>query len=173
MATPVLVIEDGTVATASANSYVTVAEVTTFCSNHGLSSWDDVENTERITAILRAMAYIETFDFKGHKTSVDNPLEWPRACVYSDNPSYLSDWNIYIAEIPKKLKNAVCRAAYEESVSPGTLQPNASSNIQSTQVDVISISYFKPEPSKTVFSVIEGFLKGLLNDSNQVSIVRV
>jgi hypothetical protein len=169
----VLVIEDGTAATQSANSYVTVAEVTTFCTQYGLSSWADVASGDKITAILRAMAFIDSeYDFKGQKLSYDNPLEWPRFGIYEDVSVDPSVDLLYYKEIPKGLKNAVCRAAYEESVSAGVLQANTVSNIRSETVDVISTTYFGMTPSKTIYKTIEGFLKGLLKDKNSVSVRR-
>jgi hypothetical protein len=69
------------------------------------------------------------------------------------------------------VKNAVCRAAYEESQSTGCLQSNTTSNIRREKIDVIETEYFANEPSITVYRTIEGYLKDLLNNSN-IAVVR-
>ena len=168
-----LIIEDGTVSSASANSYITVAEATTFCEQYGLDSWKDLSIADKTTAILRGMAYVESeFDFKGEKLSYDDPLEWPRYGIYEDESIDPSLDLLWYKEIPKGLKNAVCRAAYEESVDPGVLQANLVSNIKSERVDVIATEYFSSTPSRTVYRVIEGFLKGLLRNDNTANVKR-
>jgi hypothetical protein len=168
-----LIIEDGTAATMSANSYITVAEVDAFCVDHGLSSWASLSNTEKITAILRGMAFVESeFDFKGVKMSYDNPLEWPRFGIYEEAGVNPSEDLIYYQEIPKGLKKAVCRAAYEESASPGILQADITSNIKREKIDVIEIEYTGLQPSKTVYRTIEGFLKGLLKNKTTANVLR-
>jgi hypothetical protein len=168
---PTLIIEDGTASSASANSYVTLDEVTTFCENYGLSEWASASTTNQTTAVFRGMAYVETFDFKGEKYSWDDPLEWPRTGVY-DDINLEPEYEEYYQEIPKGLKNAVCRAAYEEVVSPGVLQSSVSSNIKREKIDVIETEYFANQLSVTVYRTIEGFLKGLLNSSNTAKILR-
>ena len=168
---PTLIIEDGTASSASANSYVTVAEVTTFCENYGLSAWASATTTDQITAVFRGMAYVETFNFKGEKYSYDDPLEWPRTGVY-DDINLEPEYEEYYQEIPNGLKYAVCRAAYEELVSPGVLQSSVSGNVKREKIDVLELEYFDSKPSLTVYRTIEGFLKGLLNSSNTARVLR-
>lgn len=170
MAAPVLVIEDGTVVT-SANSYVTKAEVETFCNDFGLTFTTNA--TLAVQAIIRGCAFVDSeYDFKGEKYSYDDPMEWPRVGIYDDvniDPSV--DMEYYL-EIPNALKKACCRAAYEEAAVPGTLQSNLSTGIRREKVDVIETEYFGNSPSRTVYRVIEGFLKGLLKSRNTATILR-
>lgn len=169
---PTLIIEDGTMASASANSYVTVAEVNTFCENYGLSDWAALATTDKETAIFRGMAYVETFDFKGEKMKYDNPLEWPRYGIYDERDIEPSLDLVYYKEIPKGLKNAVCRAAYEESADAGVLQKVLATNVKREKIDVIEYEYFSASPSVNVYTAIQGFLKGLLRDVNVATIKR-
>ena len=171
----ILVIEDGTASSASANSYVTVAELTTFVNLYGLTipAATLASTTMMEQAILRGMAFVDSeYDFKGEKMSYDNPLEWPRFGIYDDVAIDPSTDLLWYQEIPKGLKNAVCRAAYEESVSPGVLQANLISNIRSERVDVIATEYFGSTPSRTIYRVIEGFLKGLLRSGSTATVKR-
>jgi hypothetical protein len=173
MAGPTLVIEDGTASTPSANSYVTVDEVVTFCVQYGLSSWASLATTDMITSILRGMAFVESeFNFKGVKMSYDDPLEWPRFGIYDEAGVDPSQDLLYYEEIPKGLKNAVCRAAYEESVVPGVLQANVTSNIRRERIDVIETEFFGTQPSKVIYRTIQGFLKGLIANTNTANVKR-
>ena len=175
-----LIVEDGTIV-ANANSYVTVAEVTAFCVNYGLDSWSSLGNTEKITATIRATAFIDSeYNFKGIKMSFDSPLEWPRWGVYDESDVDLTNLTpeemYFYQEIPQALKNACCRAAYEESVSVGVLQSNLVSGIKREKTDVLETEYFgstpSSAPSKTVYRTIEGFLKNLITNKNTAIIKR-
>lgn len=175
MAAPVLIIEDGTLASMSANSYVTVAELLSFCNNYGLTipAATLASPTMEAQAVLRGMAFVESeYNFKGEKLSYDDPLEWPRYGIYEDEDIDPSVDLLYYKEIPKGLKNAVCRAAYEETVSAGVLQKNQTTNIRSKTVDIISTQFFGNTPSKVIYRTIEGHLKGLLRDKNSVTVRR-
>ena len=173
---PTLVLEEGDATVASANTYVEVTDVDTFCDNIGLTAWSTLSTTDKETAILRGMDYVETFSFKGIKMSWEDPLEWPRYGVW-DNSYYgsMEDWSseelAFYQEIPAGVKKAVCRAAYEESQSVGCLQSSVTSNIRREKIDVIETEYFANEPSITVYRTIEGYLKDLLNNSN-IAVVR-
>lgn len=169
---PTLIIEDGTLASASANTYVEVIDVDTFCENYGLSSWAALATADKETAIFRGMAYIETFGFKGEKVSYDDPLEWPRYGVYDEGIMYPSLELPYYQEIPKGLKNAACRAAYEESVDAGVLQQTKANNVKKEKIDVIEYEYFSMQPSENIYSTIQGFLKGLIRNTNTATVKR-
>ena len=175
---PILILEDGTAASQSANTYVLISDVDTFCDNLGLSEWSALSITDKETAILRGMAAIETYDFKGVKMSWGNPLSWPRYGVWSE--SYyggIEDWSseeiAFYQEIPKGVKNAACRAAYEESQSAGCLQASGTSNIKREKIDVIETEYFDKYPSVTIYVQIEGYLKDLLKSGDVVNVRRV
>jgi hypothetical protein len=174
MAAPVLIIEDGTAASASANSYVTVAEVTAFCNNYGLTEWaTSASNTLYVQAIIRATAFVDSeYEFKGVKYEYDDPLEWPRVGVYDEQGIDPSLEEFY-QEIPAGLKNACCRAAYEELKVPGTLQTSLTSNVKREKIDVIETEYFANRPSKTIYRSIEGFIKRFLANPNMAKVLRV
>jgi len=149
---PEIIVEDGTAASASANSYITVDEVDTYCDDMGYSAWASLATTDKQTAILRAMVFIESLHFKGEKEDYDNPLEWPRFGTYYDDD-----------EIPKPLKRGVCHAAYEESLSPDCLLPTSDDNIKSEKIDVIEVEYFTSRPSDKVFTKILALLSPIID----------
>jgi len=169
-----LVVEDGTGTVASANSYVSIAEVTTFCDNYGLVEWaTSASSTLYTQAIIRATAFLDgEYDFKGEKYAYDDPLQWPRSGVYAFQDLHPEDEEFF-QEVPDGVKKACCRAAYEELKAPGTLQSNLVSNVKREKIDVLETEYFERQiPSKTVYRTIEGFLKGLLNNSNVSNLLR-
>ncbi len=146
-----LIIEDGTIIE-DANSYITVTELNSFCSKYGLTipSATKASTTMMEQAILRGMAFVESeYDFKGIKMEFDDPLEWPRYGVYDDQGVDLTiDDMAFYQEIPNGLKNAVCRAAYEETVSVGALQSNLTSNVKRKKIDIMETEFFANTPSK-------------------------
>lgn len=94
-----IIIEDGTVVS-GANSYVTVAEITTYATNNGINLIGDPTQL-----VYRSMNYIESQNLIGDKYSRDQPLQWPRLNIYIDG--YYYDYN----EIPQLLKDAQCAVA--------------------------------------------------------------
>lgn len=170
----ILIIEDGSLSTPSANSYIALTEADSFCSDMGYSGWATLATASRESAILRGMVYIDSLDYKGHKTYYTNPLSWPRIGVYGDvqhDFNYPEDYEYWgdLAqnEIPKALKRGVCQAAYEEAIAPGILLPTFSSNVRRERVDVIETEYFAPSgaDNAAVFSKILALLGDILNAS--------
>ena len=93
-----LIIEDGSIV-ADANSYVTVLELDTYCSNRGITLSATTE-AEKEALSFKAMDYIECNVYQGYKTNTEQSLQFPRYPVYIDNQ--LIDSNA----IPATLKKA-------------------------------------------------------------------
>lgn len=94
-----IIVEDGSIVT-GANSYVSVADLTTFATARGVTLVDDEE-----MLLIKAMDYIEQLAYKGVKRTRDQGLQWPRVDVYIDGYYFDSD------EIPQQLKDGLCHAA--------------------------------------------------------------
>jgi len=169
-----LTIEDGTVIT-GADSYITVAELEAYCLERLLYMPDDTEvgdqdEENKEAAILRAMSYIDSRNFKGVKTDRANPLIWPRDGV-EDKDGYAVESD----EIPTELTNALLRASYEEMYEPEILQPNVSRDdlVKREKIDVIETEYFEHRsPVTTQFTIIDEYLKGLVKSSSSADVVR-
>lgn len=154
-----LILEDGTLSTPSANTYATASVVSAFCAARGLTF---ATGATAVGAILRAMAYIESFDFKGVKSegpesNIVQPLKWPRSGAYDEDGYALDD-----DYIPPNLVNALSYAAYLEVQNVGVFGSALSSNIKREKVDVLETEYFTPSPSQKEYPVIMGYLKGLI-----------
>ena len=155
-----LIVEDGSGVT-GANSYVSLADVSQYCSDMGYSKWFLATESEQTSAILRAMKYIDRFDFIGVKNQIINNLEWPRDDAYDRN-------GILIASdsIPERLKSAVCEAAYIELVNFGKLQPSIDrAGLKREEYGDVKFEYFNSGKMNPSFSVISGLLVGLVKSS--------
>lgn len=159
-----LIVEDGS-GVAGANSYVTLAEADTYCLARYYSSWATLTDPDKEYATLRAMTFIECQNWKGYKADKDNVLEWPRTYVYDKN-----DYAIEDDEIPINLKYALIEAAYLESITPGTLQPDYArgGGIKYLKADTLELEYFPNAVAETIRTKINGLLFGLVIDSNKL-----
>lgn len=170
---PTITVETGSGVT-GANSYVSLATFTDFCLNLGLTTsaggeMEDEDEEALQKALLRGMAYIESLEWKGSKADEDYALEWPRDGV-EDRNGYALDND----EIPKQLKNAVCRAAYEEYIDSGCLQKNLERGdlVKMEKIDVLQFEYDTYAPKTTVFQAIDGYVKGLIESVDSVDVER-
>jgi hypothetical protein len=101
-----LVIEDGTGADPTANSYATVDEIKAYLTARGRTPPDD--GTIEGLAV-RAMDYIEAQEdrFAGERTSPLQPLSWPRADVILYGADLEDNF------IPVQLKNAQAQLCFD------------------------------------------------------------
>jgi len=95
-----IVVETGSGTDPNANSYVSVADATTYATDRGYSFTNDVSQ-----ALIKSMDYIESLSFIGNKNTDAQPLQWPRYGVVVDSYSVGSD------EIPQLLIDALCECA--------------------------------------------------------------
>lgn len=170
---PTIIVEDGT-GVSIANSYITLVYFTDYCSDLGLTTsaageLEDEDEDALQKAMLRAMAYIESKDWKGYKADDDYSLEWPRDSVEDRNGFALDN-----DAIPDNVMKAQARAAYEEYVDSGCLQKNLerSDLVKMEKIDVLQFEYDTYAPKTTVFQVIDGYLIGLVKSITSVDIER-
>lgn len=166
-----LIIEDGSVVT-GANSYASIATVTTYCASMGYTAWAGTSITDalREAAILRAMNYMEALPWNGVKTARDNPLSWPRYSMY-DREGYAIDTD----DVPQVVVNALCEAAYRELQTAGILQPDDTRDGMLTSISVagaVSLEWANGAPRRTNFRIITDMLKGLIAPEGGIQLVR-
>jgi hypothetical protein len=169
-----IIVEDGSIVT-NANSYVSIADVTTYAENYGyLTTWSGttVTDTIREQSLLRAMRYIEGLSWRGKRQTQDQGLEFPRSELYDDSNYLLAD-----NTVPTKVANAVCEAVIL-SLPDSTidLQAPTTKDDYKTGVRVqgaVQETWFtggKPIRSKS--TIIEDMLKGYLKNKIIVEIKR-
>jgi len=152
-----------------ANTYATLGTVSAYCTNHGVTTWASLASEAQKAAILRAMNYMESRNWKGWKDNQYNSLEWPRAGVVDRN-----NYGIPSTDIPEQVKDALAEAAHREGDNANTMQKDLArgGKTKFEKIGPLETEYFSSaSPSKT-FEVIDGMLKGLLTSSASVKVKR-
>lgn len=126
-----LIVEDGTGKT-DADSYVSVADCTTYAAARGIALTGDTAAIE--VNIIKAMDYIESQNFKGYKYTDEQALQWPRGSVSIDG------YSVDVDEIPTALINALNEAAIVENQGSEIL-PTNERETKREKVDVIEVEY--------------------------------
>ena len=143
-----LVVEDGT-GVVGANSYVAVADATTYHADRGNAAWAASTSPLQSAALSRASAAIDGIyggrwpgtrgrtDTSGLSWPLAGPqqgLDWPRAYAW-DRDGYP------LTGVPTEVKNATCEAALVELDSPGALSKKGEAGLKSLTVGPISKTY--------------------------------
>ncbi|UNK39375.1 hypothetical protein MNR02_06620 [Shinella sp. H4-D48] len=117
-----LIVEDGT-GLANAESYASVAEFKAYAGKVGYDyTTPAYSDTQVEQALRRATTWIDARYgplFQGRWATTTQRLEWPRSGVVYRCNGIASD------EIPEKLKDALCEAAWRELIDPSSLSPDA------------------------------------------------
>lgn len=135
-----------TAGSASANSFVTEAEVIAYMAARlNASTWDtvtgvDCTETEK-AALVEATRELSNRNWKGLRVDDTQALSFPRQ--YCPNPdSSIGDWYATTV-IPQRIKDACCELAFQ-FVKAGTTDVAAEDSkwgVSSQTVDVIGTSY--------------------------------
>lgn len=163
-----LTIEDGT-GVAGANSYATVAEARAYATARGLtlSATDSIVET----ALVLACDKLESYRYKGTKTTGEQPLAWPREDVDVEG----SDDALANDAIPDKLKQAQCQLAVE-SAAGTQLQPTGTGReVIKQTVDVIVTEYARRGSGSITpeFNKAEAMLVSLLQSGGAFGLTSV
>lgn len=141
---------NATVGSASANSFVTEAEMDTYAEGRlNATAW--TSDAAALPALVEATRDISDLLFIGTRVDATQALSWPRA--YAINPdapvdpeSPLLEEYVYFAEnvVPQRVKDATCELALEY-LKAGTRDlavADASEGVKRTKVDVIEKEFF-------------------------------
>lgn len=151
-----LVIEDGTQVT-GANSYITVAEYTTWADARfgGSRSTLPADTAAYEAVILRGMDYFESLDFQGLLVDRTQPLQWPRSDAYIDG------YDIDATTIPDEVKKAMYELAYAEETGVGELN-QIERKVESEKVGPIAVTYSSSSASRTISPALSRSLRKLV-----------
>lgn len=130
-----LIVETGSGADPTANSYVSVVDADTYHSNRlHRAAWATATTKEQ--ALMTATQFIDTYiRFHGSRVSADQPLEWPRTDVYDRDGRLLpSD------EIPQRLKDAVCEQAFA-ALTTDLSQQDSKAGMTRLKADSVEIEW--------------------------------
>lgn len=157
-----LIEEDGS-GVAEANSYVSLDDAITYCTNHGLT-FAPSPSVLGDAALIRATAFIDVRygpSFPGYrKSGREQGLQWPRFAAYD-----AAGWLIRDNEVPVEVINATIEAAVREFAKPNSLLPDLKrgGHIQSVRAGSVGIVYSQNAPARTTFSLIDGILVNVLS----------
>lgn len=100
-----------TVGSASANSFVSVAEADTYLEARlNSSAWTGTEPKKQ--AVIEATRELSALSWQGYRVDDTQALSWPR--FNAPNPDSTSSLSVYdTTEIPQRIKDATCELALE------------------------------------------------------------
>lgn len=127
-----LTIEDGSIV-ADADSYATVAELTTYATGYGFTL--PATDSEKEALLRRAALQMNLMKWKGSRVEYDQSLAWPRSDVYVDC-ELLSE-----TSIPARIQYgqmALACEIYADDLSP---PETAQGPVIRQKVDVVEVEY--------------------------------
>lgn len=136
-----------TVGSASANSFTTLAEFTTYMESRlNSDSFDDATTDEANRALCEATRELSALVWQGTRTDTTQALSWPREWVFNpDDPNHdYFDNDV----IPDRLKRATYELAlaFLKAGTTDIVSLDESLNVQSENIGQTSIatSYYEP-----------------------------
>lgn len=148
------------------NSYASVIDLRAFASWRGyIVPADDGECGQMLA---QAMDYLEGQQWRGQRSSISQPLSWPRSGVRFDGVDLPND------AIPQRLIDAQCRLAIESQEIDLTPSVSGGGAVIAESVQgAVSVQY-EPGTNKATpsFPWFYSSLRGLVVGGNQVRIER-
>lgn len=162
-----LTIEDGTIVT-GADSYISETDYQAWAdARFGASrSTAPADDAAAESLILRAMDYFEGSNFKGVKTTEDQPLQWPRAYVAIDS------YEVGTGEIPNQVKLALYELTYMEETSEG-LSNTIERAVTKEKIGPIEVEYDENASSRTMTPSVTRAMSKLLQAGGGLRVVRI
>jgi hypothetical protein len=170
-----LIVEDGT-GLATAESYISVADASTYHSNRGNAAWaalaSDAVREQNLRKATDYMVQCYRSAWKGVRVGVVQALDWPRFNVYSDESlvgaMFVFDRFLIASNVvPVEVQRACAELALKASA--GELNPDLEQGVVSETVGPISTTYNVSTPQYKRFRAIDMMLHVLL-ESNGVCV---
>lgn len=162
---------DVTVGGAAAESYVSVADATTYLTARGVadSAFKSKDTTAKEAALRKATTYIDSYyTFKGTKATEAQALQWPRYDVWAFG--YLVSNSI----VPQRVKDACCELALKAiaaDIAPD-IEPQ---KVVAESVGPLSVTYSDNQRNsgRKQFDLVDMLLEPMLSSGQgSVPVVR-
>lgn len=152
-----LIVEDGS-NVADSNTYVSEGDLNEYLQDRGLELPQGIQAS---ALIIRAMDYVERYDFLGERSNDNQSLSFPRRGVFSDGIE-LSD-----KVIPSKIKKAVCQLAYEASSQDLLPSSDGKMVVRERVEGAVDVSY-SPNQSSNVpsFPLVDSLLSEYISSGS-------
>ena len=162
-------IEDGS-CVSEANSYISLEEANQYMTNKGRSNWLALSDDEKKVTLINGTQYVDNlFTWKGRRKFEQQELSFPRVMIRDLD-------GFEIRGIPKRLKEAVCEAAFYgfESGSELFTTYNENGAIKRQRVEgAVEVEFFDSTETAvdyiSKYAALNSILKGLYEDKNAKS----
>lgn len=165
-----IVVEDGS-QVSGANSYNSVADFRAYCTARGYTLPTADAACEPF--LVRAFDWIEAkrTEFKGTKTDVVQPNQWPRTGVWIDNAVEEDDMFPDDA-IPVELTHAHCEAAYIASTGISLTPVSSGPFVKRRKLDVLEMEFSETLNTSglPLLPSVDALLAPILNDGGDISL---
>lgn len=161
-----------------AESYISVADATTYHANRGNTAWAALaSDTVREQCLRRATDFIEQryrMYWDGYKKYATQVLSWPRTFVYGE-PVLYGDSNLPYPQlisdtiVPTEVKNACAELALKASTYTDGLLPDVTDLITEETIGPITTKYDKRSPVSPQYKAIDAMLAVYLKDGGMNS----
>lgn len=163
-----LVVETGT-GSATAESYISVADASTYHTNRGNSAWAALaSDTVREQSLRKATDYMEQvyrLRWLGYRVTITQALSWPRDEVQRLDLTLLNQYSYYENNVvPPEVKNACAELALK--AASGELLPDLGQGVIRKKVDVLEVEYDKYSPQSKRYTAIDRLLAPFLSGSS-------
>lgn len=173
---------DATVGGASANSYVPLADFTTYAeSRQPSTAFDDATTDEKNRALVSAARRLDQENYHGVRVNETQALQWPRYGVekpdvaYSvlDGPMSMESTWYDTDEIPQRIKDAQMELAYQILAGNSTPDDTGLEQFQEVTVGSLAVTPRAGFRAGKLPEVVLRWIRPLLRTSeNGVRLVR-
>lgn len=163
-----IIVESGA-GDATAESYISVEDASTYFTARGNTTWDALDEGEATTAREAALRLATDYmtavyrdRWEGVRYTEDQALCWPRSGVVRDS------WSVDIDEIPTEVKRACAELALKSASA--ALNPDLKRGTVSVTVGPIKTEYDKNSPQHTRYKAIDAMLRPFLKSGGGCSV---
>jgi len=152
-----LIVEDGT-GLVNSESYISVADATTYHANRANSDWLLI--TDKEAALRKATEYmlqVYRFNWTGYRAVTTQALDWPRSMVYLND--YAEEISVSSTIVPNEVKNACAELALKTYTDPLLLQ-DTTDNVVKEVIGPITVQYSDSSADKyKSYSAVNSMLR--------------
>jgi hypothetical protein len=149
--TATIIVETGAIIS-GANSYVSVADLTTYGTDRGITI--SAANPEDL--LIEAMDYLESLEYIGYQYTEDQALSWPRSGAVKNKL-----WQYEVTEIPQDLIDGLCEVALAIDTGNSPLANIDRATIRE-KVGPVEVEYKQGSATNTIVKKINTKLKDLV-----------
>lgn len=167
------IVEDGT-CVSNANSYISLEDANQYMTNKGRTDWLALSDEQKKISIIKGTEYVDNlYRWRGHRLDAEQNLSWPRI------DRFRNDWlldidHLPLKGIPRRLKDAVCEAAFygmQANVELFTTY-NETGNVKKQRVEgAVEVEFFSAKDSVTdyisKYAALDNLLRGLYQPKNK------